>query len=301
MFNPFLLPDVTSHHIADIQKPLQWVGMEEIAIPLLVAIQGKDSQQVNAKSALYVSFDRTEAKGIHMSRLHLALNEILAGKILAQNRLFSLLQRMVESQEGISSSAKLVLEFDLVLERPALLSGELGFQSYPVRIDAQLINGQLIIELELTVTYSSTCPCSASLSRQLYAEAINTNFRGDNIDKQALMSWIVSDEGSIATPHSQRSYAYLKLSLAKDYYPDFVSLISQFESVIGTPVQTAVKRQDEQAFARLNAENLMFCEDAARRIKNDLEKMAFITDYWFKVEHQESLHAHNAVVIDQKC
>jgi GTP cyclohydrolase I len=25
-----------------------------------------------------------------------------------------------------------------------------------------------------------------------------------------------------------------------------------------------------------------------------------ITDYWFKVEHQESLHAHNAVVIDQK-
>jgi len=301
MFNPFLLPDVTSHHIADIQKPLQWVGMEEIAIPLLVAIQGKDSQQVNAKSALYVSFDRTEAKGIHMSRLHLALNEILAGKILAQNRLFSLLQRMVESQEGISSSAKLVLEFDLVLERPALLSGELGFQSYPVRIDAQLINGQLIIELELTVTYSSTCPCSASLSRQLYAEAINTNFRGDNIDKQALMSWIVSDEGSIATPHSQRSYAYLKLSLAKDYFPDFVSLISQFESVIGTPVQTAVKRQDEQAFARLNAENLMFCEDAARRIKNDLEKMAFITDYWFKVEHQESLHAHNAVVIDQKC
>lgn len=25
-----------------------------------------------------------------------------------------------------------------------------------------------------------------------------------------------------------------------------------------------------------------------------------VTDYWFKVEHQESLHAHNAVVIDQK-
>lgn len=300
MFNPNLLPDVTSQQLTEIQKPLQWVGMEEVAVPLLIAIQGQAPQQVSAKSSLYVSFDKTEAKGIHMSRLHLALNKKLAGQTLTEDRLFSLLQRMVESQEGISSNARLVLEFDLVLEKPALLSGELGFQSYPVRIDAQLINGQLMLGLDLTIAYSSTCPCSASLSRQLYAEAINTKFMDNNIDKQALMNWVVSNAGSIATPHSQRSYAYLKLSLAKGYFPDFASLIFQFEDIIGTPVQTAVKRQDEQAFARLNAENLMFCEDAARRIKNDLERMAFVTDYWFKVEHQESLHAHNAVVIDQK-
>jgi GTP cyclohydrolase I len=44
----------------------------------------------------------------------------------------------------------------------------------------------------------------------------------------------------------------------------------------------------------------MFCEDAARRIKGGLERMHFVEDYWFKVEHQESLHAHNAVVIDAK-
>jgi len=44
----------------------------------------------------------------------------------------------------------------------------------------------------------------------------------------------------------------------------------------------------------------MFCEDAARRIKSTLEQAEFINNYWFKVEHQESLHAHNAVVIDQK-
>ena len=65
-------------------------------------------------------------------------------------------------------------------------------------------------------------------------------------------------------------------------------------------MQTAVKRQDEQEFARLNGSNLMFCEDTARRIKSYLETMPNVTDYWFKVEHQESLHAHNAVVIDYK-
>jgi len=44
----------------------------------------------------------------------------------------------------------------------------------------------------------------------------------------------------------------------------------------------------------------MFCEDAARRLKQALENNEKISDYWFKVEHQESLHAHNAVVIDHK-
>ena len=38
------------------------------------------------------------------------------------------------------------------------------------------------------------------------------------------------------------------------------------EGALKTPVQSAVKREDEQAFARLNGRNLMFCEDAARRI-----------------------------------
>ena len=78
------------------------------------------------------------------------------------------------------------------------------------------------------------------------------------------------------------------------------TLIEQLEQAIGTPVQTAVKREDEQAFAKLNGENLMFCEDAARRLKAMLNQQTDIADYWFKIEHQESLHAHNAVVIDQK-
>lgn len=319
MFNPSLLPDVATHHVAEIQTPLQWVGMEEIAIPLLISTKRRSpkqdtnspqraeehpqheiAQQVSAKSSLYVNLDKHDAKGIHMSRLHLALNEKLAGQDLSKDKLSDLLQHMVKSQEGISGNSRLVLEFDLVLEKNALLSGELGFQSYPIRIDAHYIADELSVELNLTIPYSSTCPCSASLSRQLYAEAINQRFSEGSIDKDELIDWVISDAGSIATPHSQRSYAYLKLALKRDYFPDLASLIFQFENIIGTPVQTAVKRQDEQAFARLNAENLMFCEDAARRIKRGLENMAFVADYWFKVEHQESLHAHNAVAIDQK-
>jgi len=313
MFNPSLLPDITSQHVAEIQRSLQWVGMENIAIPLLVETRTDRSletagnstrkamfQQVNAKSSLYVNLDKPNAKGIHMSRLHLALNEKLAAQPLSNELMQALLLDMVNSQEGISQCSRLVLDFDLTLSKPAMLSGEQGFQSYPVRIDAKYIDGALSLELDLTIPYSSTCPCSASLSRQLYAEAINSHFPDEPIDKQQLMNWVVSQAGSVATPHSQRSYAYVKVTVDKDCFPNLASLIFELEETIGTPVQTAVKRQDEQAFAKLNAENLMFCEDAARRLKRGLEQMTFVTDYWFKVEHQESLHAHNAVVIDSK-
>ena len=180
------------------------------------------------------------------------------------------------------------------------LSNESGYQSYPVTVSAEKNEQSLVYEFEITIPYSSTCPCSASLAQQLHADAINQAFPNSTIDKAALMEWAQSQSGLVATPHGQRSYAYIRLSVGNNDWPNLPSLIFQLEEVIGTPVQTAVKRSDEQEFARLNAANLMFCEDAARRIKKCLRQMHYVNDYWFKVEHQESLHAHNAVVIDQK-
>ncbi len=71
-----------------------------------------------------------------------------------------------------------------------------------------------------------------------------------------------------------------------------LDLIDRVEAAVGTPVQTAVKRADEQAFASLNGHNLMFVEDAERRIE------AVLLDYVcpsVHVRHMESLHPHDAV------
>jgi GTP cyclohydrolase I len=65
-------------------------------------------------------------------------------------------------------------------------------------------------------------------------------------------------------------------------------------------VQTAVKRADEQAFALLNGQNLMFCEDAARRIQAALEPDERISDFWLRASHHESLHPHDAVAVATK-
>jgi len=60
-------------------------------------------------------------------------------------------------------------------------------------------------------------------------------------------------------------------------------------------VQTAVKREDEQAFARANADNLMFCEDAARRVAAVVATSDRVARFDVTVSHFESLHAHDAV------
>ena len=74
-----------------------------------------------------------------------------------------------------------------------------------------------------------------------------------------------------------------------------LELIDYAEVALGTAVQTVVKRSDEQAFAVANGQNLMFCEDAARRLNNVFRCASFCEAFDIRVEHQESLHPHNAV------
>ena len=51
----------------------------------------------------------------------------------------------------------------------------------------------------------------------------------------------------------------------------------------------------EYEFARLNGENPMYCEDAARRILAVLDALPWVADYAIEAAHLESLHPHDAV------
>ena len=121
-----------------------------------------------------------------------------------------------------------------------------------------------------------------------------------SIDKNTLSEWLLKN-GSLAIPHSQRSYAdiWVKLDKQVNALP-IIELIDACEIALKTPVQTAVKREDEQEFARLNGQHQQFCEDAARQLKAKLDAQSDIKDYWLQVDHQESLHAHDAVAITTK-
>jgi GTP cyclohydrolase I len=122
------------------------------------------------------------------------------------------------------------------------------------------------------------------------------DFANKPLQHADVLTWLGSTKGIVATPHSQRSTAKLRLRL-DDYLDDLplIAIINDAEAALGTAVQTAVKRADEQAFALANGQNLMFCEDAARRLNLALKRSPGINAFHIQVVHAESLHAHDAV------
>jgi GTP cyclohydrolase I len=289
LMNALTLPDIAAQASRQ-ALPLEWVGMCGIALPVLF-----DGQLLSAKADAGVSLDDGEARGIHMSRLYLAL-EMLEQESLTPELLRRVLQRFLDSHEGLSSNAYLKIHTDLLLKRPALISPLAGWKTYPASIEARLKNDMFHVELKIDVAYSSTCPCSAALSRQLIQQQFLADFANAPLQHADVLAWLGSTKGIVATPHSQRSTAHLRLRL-DDYLDDLplIAVINDAEAALGTAVQTAVKRADEQAFALANGQNLMFCEDAARRLNLALKRSPGINGFDVRVVHAESLHAHDAV------
>ncbi len=297
------MPDVASSQAPQINGTLNWVGMNRIALPLTVRDSDLGDSHVTAFVQSYVNLKNPDVKGIHMSRLYLLLSEFSDSQILSAANLREFLAHMLDSHNDISDQASVNFEFEYVIKRKALKSQFSGWKDYPTQIKATLKDGKVSLELGIDVTYSSTCPCSAALARQLIQEAFHKDFEGkEQINRDEVESWLRSDKGTFATPHSQRSTAkiWVKLNDNLDDFP-ITEVIGVIEDALQTPVQTAVKREDEQEFARLNGHNLMFCEDAARRVKNALNHHeSMFKDFWLRIEHLESLHAHDAVAITTK-
>lgn len=291
-----MMPDVAGDTAAA-ARALDWVGMRNIAVPLRVRADDGTLLQVPASVDVLVDLRDPNARGIHMSRLYLQLQGTLIEDALTPARLRRVLQACVESQGALSSSARLTLRFDQMLKRRALASDNSGWKRYPLEVDAVLAHGHLTLTLAYSVEYSSTCPASTALSRQLNAERFAEDFSAAHpLSTQVVRDWLASERGLTATPHAQRSRAEIRVELqtAFDELP-VADLIDRAEAALGTPVQTAVKREDEQAFAKLNAANLMFCEDAARRVAATLAVDVRVQRFDVRVSHFESLHPHDAV------
>lgn len=261
-----------------------------IALPIVI-----EGQRLTATADAGVSLDDGEARGIHMSRLYLAL-EMLESQDLNPLLLKKILQQFLDSHDDLSICAYLRIHTQMLLKRPALVSPLSGWKTYPVSIDASLKNGMFHVELKIEVNYSSTCPCSAALARQLIQQQFVNDFANKPLEHADVLAWLGSSQGIVATPHSQRSTAILQTLLSSDQRALPIEvIIDEAEAALGTAVQTAVKRADEQAFALANGQNLMFCEDAARRLNVALKTVPGVQGFNLKVVHAESLHSHDAV------
>ena len=295
------LPDVAHQAQPHLDGTLDWVGMNNIQVPVQVASQDDAPQRTSARVDAHVSLERTDARGIHMSRLYLMVEKALTNETLTPCLLRTLLRDFLASHADLSGQARIRIRYEQLVRRRALKSGNNGWRAYPIRIEARMDDRDFQVELSTDVIYSSTCPASAALSRQLIQQQFAQDFGpGADLDRETILSWLGSEQGIVATPHAQRSIATLRIRPEPSFGFDPTALIDRVESALGTPVQTAVKREDEQAFALANGGNLLFCEDAARRIQTALRKDDTIADFAVRVSHEESLHPHDAVAYASK-
>lgn len=274
----------------NLELTLREVGLENVQSQ--VQVQGL---LLPAKSEASVSLVDKRARGIHMSRLFKILSQMHEQE-LSWPWLSSCLEQMLVSHGALSDAGRLQVSFELPVLRKALLSQEQGWRSYPLTYRVTSSKNKREFTLVTKVLYSSTCPCSAGLSQQALKEQFRKEFPEPQVQLEQVMQWLSKPGAIVAVPHSQRSEAICEFTFnPNEGVPSALSLIDEMENALGTPVQAAVKREDEQEFARRNAQNLMFCEDAARKLKAAFLKLPDLTDFKIEVRHFESLHPHDVV------
>jgi GTP cyclohydrolase IB len=260
---------------------ISWVGMSKIQSFIF-----DDSYQVPVELDLFVNL-LPGHRGIHMSRLYQLQMDFILGKKVTALQLQDVLIKCIVSQEGIATQARARICYQTLLNTKSLKSNIEGFRSYPVEINAEADkNGFLRLVAQFTITYSSTCPQSAKLSKEF--------FKDKNLSPAELQQWYGSEQIYPATPHAQRSHMVVELVIKAESELHISKWIRGVENCLQTNVQTAVKKADEMEFARLNAANTMFCEDAVRKVAAFLDLNSGIAGYRLTADHLESLHPHNA-------
>lgn len=130
--NAMTLPDIATQTSAQAQPALDFVGMQQIALPVQLA-----GTPLACRVDAGVSLDDASARGIHMSRLYLALQD-LEHQPLTLPAVQRVLRQFLDSHAGLAQRAYLNLRGDLLLKRPALVSPLAGWKAYPVALNTRL-------------------------------------------------------------------------------------------------------------------------------------------------------------------
>jgi GTP cyclohydrolase I len=252
------------------RRMIQHVGISNFRLP--IRYRTRDGGDISLESSVTgtVSLE-AEKKGINMSRIMRSFYAH-AEKTFSFDVIEAALDDYKTDLESLD--ARIQMRFSYPLPVQSLRSGLIGYQYYDIALELVEAAGERLRILHLDYVYSSTCPCSLELSEHARRE-----------------------RGQLATPHSQRSVARISVVLNPGDRLWFEDLIEMARRAVPTETQVMVKREDEQAFAELNAANPIFVEDAARLFAAELEDDPRIGDFRIVASHQESLHSHDAVSI----
>jgi len=268
------MPDLQngpSSLIRGAKQQIQHVGISNFRLPIRFRTRDGGDLALETSVTGTVSLE-AEKKGINMSRIMRTFY-----KHAEETFSFEVIERALDAYKTDLESfdARIQMRFSFPMKVDSLRSGLAGYQYYDIALELVETAGVRKKIVHLDYVYSSTCPCSLELSEHA------RQFRGQ-----------------LATPHSQRSVARISVLLEDDQpVMWFEDLIDAARVAVPTETQVMVKREDEQAFAELNAANPIFVEDAARLFTEQLKIDQRVSDFRVIASHQESLHSHDAVSV----
>ena len=267
------MPDLQngpSSLIRGAKQQIQHVGISNFRLP--IRFHTRDNGDVTLETSVTgtVSLE-AEKKGINMSRIMRSFY-----KHASDTFSFEVMETALDAYKADLESfdARIQMRFRFPMKVASLRSGLEGYQYYDIALELVEKAGVRKKIIHLDYVYSSTCPCSLELSEHA------RQFRGQ-----------------LATPHSQRSVSRLSAVIEDGQMLWFEDLIDMARDAVPTETQVMVKREDEQAFAELNAANPIFVEDAARLFCEQLQNDPRVGDFRVVASHQESLHSHDAVSV----
>ncbi|MEE9389456.1 MAG: GTP cyclohydrolase FolE2, partial [Paracoccaceae bacterium] len=220
------------------KRHIEHVGISNFRLP--IRFHTRDGGDIALETSVTgtVSLDAGK-KGINMSRIMRSFY-----RYAEETFSFDVIETTLDAYKTDLDSfdARIQMRFSFPMKVESLRSGLSGFQYYDIALELVEIGGVRKKIMHLDYVYSSTCPCSLELAEHARQE-----------------------RGQLATPHSQRSVARISVVMDCDgpclWFED---LIDHCRAAVPTETQVMVKREDEQAFAELNAANPIFVEDAAR-------------------------------------
>ncbi|MCW1931918.1 GTP cyclohydrolase FolE2 [Pararhodobacter zhoushanensis] len=267
------MPDLQngpSSLIKGAKTQIQHVGISNFRLPVQFRTRDKTGPVTLQASVTGTVSLEADKKGINMSRIMRSFYRH-AEKLFSAEVIAAALDDYRNDLETVD--ARIQMRFSFPMKMNSLRSNLSGWQYYDIALELVDQGGRRQF-LHLDYVYSSTCPCSLELSEHARY-----------------------GRGQLATPHSQRSVARVSVEVLPGDVLWFEDLIDLCRKAVPTETQVMVKREDEQAFAELNAANPIFVEDAARLFCEAMDGDARIGDFRVVASHQESLHSHDAVSV----
>ena len=266
------LPDLQNGPSSLIQGApvaIQQVGIHNFRLPLTYKKRDGSTFELETSVTGSVSLE-AHKKGINMSRI---MRSFYAHKdeTFSTNKIKDVLETYKENLMCFDS--RIMLKISYPIGQKSLRSDLEGYQYYDVVVEGNLTKeGDFEKYIHFDFIYSSACPCSFELSE--HAEKYRNR---------------------ATVPHSQRSVARVSVNFDEVLWVEDLQELCL--AALQTETQVIVKREDEQAFAEMNASYLKFVEDAVRLLYEKLNNEPNIKDFRIVATHYESLHSHNAVSV----